>query len=621
MWAGSSEAGRVSTHEREHYRAETRRLVGRRGPMCTGLFASGVLIASLIEYAYHPERLPYLLLFFGLELAACLVTLGLYRIRRLRHAGIALMHLACIAVLACVTGYASATGAHAAAVGFLFIVFTLTTALMFPWGLQNQLIMALAGILLYTGYVIRGPSTASELLVAQGLYAIVAAGLLSVLGAAILDRQRSALFVQRERLDQHIETFRELTRTFHGFDAPRVVSLTCTALLNTFDLWRLWIVWPVAGADAHGYTLGYRHGSVDWQPEINAETLWQWIRKRPTGGQAFVSSPTDAPPVGREAHARWEAAGQTLCIPIQSRGECRAVIYAHRGEERLELGERELALASVVASGMAIALANAELYEQVRTASEEKSIALARIAHELRNPLQAILWDLDILGDAPASTAAQTAERLAQVRGHADMTLAMARELQDFAEVETRRLEADPEPVNLVDTFANLRAIALPLIEQRPITFETTVAPGAEAVHTDPFRLRQILGNLIANAAKFTEHGSITLQAEPVGHDVLISVRDTGIGIPEAECRRIFQPFYRTGSGANRPRGMGLGLAIVKELACLLGGRIEVESALGQGSTFHLRLPIGHAALPRDATSGIAPETSDETEHRVPTSA
>lgn len=597
----------MNTHEREEYRAETGRLVGRRGPMCTGLFAGGVLIASLIEYAYHPERLSYLLLFFGLELGACLGIIGLYRIRRLRHAGTGLMHCACIAILACVAGYASATGAHPTTVGFLFIVFTLTTALMFPWGLGNQLIMALAGIILYAAYVLSQPSAAPGLLVAQGLYAIIAAGLLSVLGAAILDRQRSTLFVQRARLDQHIETFRKVTRTFHGFDALRVVSLTCTALLQTFDLWRLWIVWPVAGGDAHGYTLGFRHGRVDWQPVDDAEELLQWMRKRPNGGQAFISSPTDTPPVGRTTQhlSRHAAAERTLCIPIQIRGECRAVIYGHRGEDRLDLGTRQLALASVVAGGMAIALDNVELYEQVRTASEEKSIALARIAHELRNPLQAILWDLDMLGDTATPTDAQTAARVAQVRGHANMTLEMARELQDFAEVETRRLEADPEPVNLGETFAQLQAVALPLLDQRPITFETTVAAGAEAVHTDPFRLRQILGNLIANAAKFTEQGAITLQAEPAGQDILISVRDTGIGIPSAECRRIFQPFYRTGSGANRPRGMGLGLAIVSELACLLGGRVEVESALGEGSTFRLRLPRGQVALPADGTSTI----------------
>ena len=226
-----------------------------------------------------------------------------------------------------------------------------------------------------------------------------------------------------------------------------------------------------------------------------------------------------------------------------------------------------------------------------------------------------------MLSDGATPTDARTTERLAQARGHADMTLEMARELQDFAEVETRRLEADPEPVNLVETFAQLHAIALPLLEQRPITFETVVAPEAEALHTDPFRLRQILGNLIANAAKFTERGSITLRAERAGQDIVISVRDTGIGIPDAECRRIFQPFYRTGSGASRPRGMGLGLAIVNELACLLGGRVDVESTLGEGSTFRLRLPSGHMALPRDATRAIAEASTGLVGPRTATSA
>lgn len=533
-----------------------------------------------------------MLLFFSLELAICAVTIACYRNRRLRQFRVGLTRSACLGLLLCVTLYAVAVRADHAEFALLFIVFELTTALVFPWGAYNQALMGAACMISFAAFVgVRGVGDPA-LPVVYELYAVGAAALISVLGSAFLDRQRFALFAQHEQLDQHLATFRELTHAFRGFDPQLVVCLVCTSTLRSFGLERSWVVWRTIEDGSHGYLVRRdEDGDTVWGPLIDPGPLWTWVAGWPASERAFLADDTDQQmPVS----LRGARVGSLLCISLQFEGEHLGAICADRGGRPFSIGEGELALASVLAGGAAIALANARLYQQVTAASEEKSVFLARISHELRNPLQAILWDVDAVQDGAAA-----GPRVDRVRQNALMTLDLARALQDFAEVETMQVVASPEPVNVAETLDNLRAAAMSLIEGRPITFHTRVSADARVLVTDPFRLRQILGNLISNAAKFTARGSIEVEAERAGTEIAIAVRDTGVGIEESEAARIFMPFYRGSARAvAHTRGMGLGLAIARDLASLLGGHIEVESAVGRGSTFRLFLPDGAAGLP-----------------------
>jgi signal transduction histidine kinase/ActR/RegA family two-component response regulator len=590
----------MDAHIEERYGSETRRLVVRRGRLGATLFGLGVGMAGVLELYYHPNRLRYLVLSFALELAVCIVTIACFRARRLRRFGIGLTRGACLALVACVTLYGALTGANRAEFAFLFIVFELTTALMFPWGAGNQGIMAVCCMLAETSLVLNDPARDGALPGAYGLYAVTAAGLVSIVGAAFLDRQRRVVFRQREQLDQHLATFRDLTRTLHGFDPQRVLAVVCASTLETFRLWRLWVVWQTLGSGTvQGYLVRVTRLGVTWEPLIETRELWRWMAGWPSAEGAFLASSVeeDVPSVLRGAGAT-----TMLCIPLGEGGERLGAICADRGGDPLAFTDRELALASVLASGAAIAMANAWLYQQVAAASEEKSVFLARIAHELRNPLQSILWDVDALHEHDDVRQTQR-ERLRQ---NALMTLDIAKELQDFAEVETQRLAPVPEAITLAQTFDNLEVTALPLLEGRPITFHATVDSDATVVVTDPFRLRQIIGNLISNAAKFTTRGTVELKAQRIGSDIAISVRDSGLGIEAADLARIFTPFYRGSARAvTGARGMGLGLAISQELATLLGGRLEVESVVGEGSIFRLLLP---AADQIDASNPSAVE-------------
>ena len=581
----------MSSQGQTRYRQEAQRLIARRGPIGGTLFTIGTGVASALEYHYHPSRLAYLLLFFSLEVAICVAATVLHRFRSLERCSAGLAQMSAIALLACVTLYVGLTGASGTALALLFTVFALTAALIFPWGARGQMPMAAAGVLLYGAYVASGATSSGDTLpAAYGLYAVAVGAALSVVGAALLDRQRFTAFAQSERLDQQVAIFEDLARAFHGFDPQRVLLTTCASILQAFNLRRLWAVWQAPGSggvqgcfvrsvgdDAVLETL------VDPQPLWDAVTLWK-------SAQPFVAHGSDArvPASLRARHAT-----SLLCIPLEFEGERLGALCGDRGGEPFEAQERDLALASALASGIVIAMANARLYQQATAASEEKSTFLARVAHELRNPLHACLWDIDTLRAQPG-TAHPELERLRQ---NALMTLDLAKALQEFAEVETRQLAAQPEPLSLPQLLTDLEAATAPLLEGRPIELHTRVERGAETLVADPFRLRQVLGNLLSNAAKFTARGRIDLEARRTDTAVVISVHDTGCGIDAAELAQVFTPFYRGSTRAAVPtRGMGLGLAIAQEIAALLGGRIEVESTVGAGSTFRLLLTAGESA-------------------------
>jgi signal transduction histidine kinase/CheY-like chemotaxis protein len=607
----------MDTHFLERYRDETRRLVAMRGVLCATLFAVGAAIAGVIEYRYSPERLPAILGYYGLEVAICLVAIGSFRLRRLHRLSLLLTHVTCTAVLVCVTLYVVETGASTAAAALLFIVFELTAALMFPWGLRGQVPMAVACVGLFC--VVGTWGSGDTLPLAYQLYAVAAASGLSIHGAAFLERQRRMLFTQREQLDQHIVALRDLTLTFHGFDPQRVLLLTSTSLLQVFRLRRLWAVWraPASGPIPGYFAQANARDEVTLEALPDPEALWAAVVSWSGSTHGFVARGADPriPDSLRRADVT-----SVLCLPIRFEGECLGAICADRGGEPLGLGERELGLASALAGGAAIAIANARLYQQVTEASEEKSTFLARIAHELRNPLHTLLWDIDTLQADEAGP-----ERiLDRLRKNTLMTLEAATELQEFSEVETKRLRARLERVELAQVFEDLQATTMALVEGRSITFRSHVGPGAEALVTDPVRLRQILGNLLSNAAKFTREGTVELAAERAGAEVAIRVRDTGCGIEESDLASVFAPFYRGSTQACGPtRGMGLGLSIAQELAGLLGGRIEVESRAGVGSTFRLVLPVGDAAprapavVPPAAAASVVLLVEDDAPHRT----
>jgi signal transduction histidine kinase len=179
--------------------------------------------------------------------------------------------------------------------------------------------------------------------------------------------------------------------------------------------------------------------------------------------------------------------------------------------------------------------------------------------------------------------------------------LKLVNSLLDFSRIEAGRLQASFESIDAAVFTRDLASNFRSAMESAGIAFEVDCEPIDEPVFLDREMWEKIVLNLLSNAFKFTFEGTIALRLRREGTEVVLEVADTGVGIPEAEIPRLFERFHRVESTKGRTQeGSGIGLALVHELAKLHGGRIEVSSALGQGTTFRVRVPLGAAHLPSD---------------------
>lgn len=249
-------------------------------------------------------------------------------------------------------------------------------------------------------------------------------------------------------------------------------------------------------------------------------------------------------------------------------------------------------------------------------ANRAKSAFIANMSHELRTPITAVLGYCELLEDeARDMGASQLTEDLEKIAINARHLLALINDILDFSKIEAQRLEINPVDFRL-DAFLTETAAAVEsLVARNGNAFRVVDdAPGV-ALFTDDLRLRQILLNLIGNAAKFTHGGQIELRAEPFVRDgvgwIRLVVTDTGIGMTAEQVAGLFRRFAQADETTTRKYGgAGLGLALSKAIAEMLGGAILVQSAPQQGSAFTVELPCRYAAASPDAAVEGAPTQS-----------
>jgi signal transduction histidine kinase len=254
-----------------------------------------------------------------------------------------------------------------------------------------------------------------------------------------------------------------------------------------------------------------------------------------------------------------------------------------------------------------LAQSNIDLYEANRLKSE----FLTNVSHELRTPLNAIIGFAELLADNQATKEPKLARYVDNVRTSAKQLLDLINDLLDLAKIEAGKLVLRQENINVADVAEALVNFMKPLAAKKNIELTADLAPVLPLVTTDPGRFQQILYNFLSNAIKFTPNdGAVRIAARPeymnlrgeehaqpaepgqVPGFVRISVTDTGPGIASEHQQQIFEKFRQIdGSVTRQHSGSGLGLAISKELATMLGGRIELMSAVGKGTTFTLIVP------------------------------
>lgn len=231
--------------------------------------------------------------------------------------------------------------------------------------------------------------------------------------------------------------------------------------------------------------------------------------------------------------------------------------------------------------------------ERAESADRLKSAFLATMSHELRTPLNSIIGFTGIiLQEIVGPLSDEQKKQLGMVKSSAQHLLSLINDVLDISKIEAGQLQVIHEPYDLRQTIEKAVGSARPLAEKKGLDLICTISPETETVAGDPRRVEQILLNLISNAIKFTEKGSVTVACEPEGEDITIRVADTGIGIKDEDMETIFQPFRQIDSGMTRKyEGTGLGLSICKKLVELMGGTIWMTSEWGSGSTFGFSLP------------------------------
>ena len=257
--------------------------------------------------------------------------------------------------------------------------------------------------------------------------------------------------------------------------------------------------------------------------------------------------------------------------------------------------------------------------EEAQIASRTKSDFLARLSHELRAPLNAILGFAQMLGRNEAAgdiDHPQHQHGLAQIRQAGWHLLDMINDVLDLSRMEAGSLRLTLEPVSLADLAQEAVAMVEPAAQQSRVSLELSLSPQAETVQADPVRLRQVLINLLGNAIKYNRPGGkVVLRTRPgaVG-EVNIEVEDNGIGMSEDQLAQLFTPFNRLGrektaaTGTPGSQGTGIGLVICRKLAELMGGELGVTSRLGGGSVFTLSLPRPVGEPVRTSVSSVMPQ-------------
>jgi PAS domain S-box-containing protein len=294
-------------------------------------------------------------------------------------------------------------------------------------------------------------------------------------------------------------------------------------------------------------------------------------------------------------------------VPLTVRGRTLGVITFINAESGHQYDETDLAVAEDLAGRAAIAIENAQLYQELRQADQRKDEFLATLAHELRNPLAPIRNGLQVLRLAGGGGEMANEVRTMMER-QLDQMVRLVDDLLDVSRITRDKLELRKEQVTLASVLQSAVETSRPLIDQSGHTFSLTLPPTPVYLEADLTRLAQVFSNLINNSAKYTMPGGrIAVSGEVAQGEVLVRVRDNGLGIPVDALPRIFDMFSQVDRNMERAQGgLGIGLTLVRRLIEMHDGTVEAHSdGPGQGSEFIVRLPVlkGSAQWPDDSAT------------------
>jgi len=327
-------------------------------------------------------------------------------------------------------------------------------------------------------------------------------------------------------------------------------------------------------------------------------------------GLAEIFGPLDCGPYP-------ESPATALLLPIVISGIDRPAAFLIAGvSPRLPFTEEYRGFVDLAAATLTAALLNARAYEEERARAEKlaeldaaKTVFFNNVSHEFRTPLTLMLGPLEEILSHPGEEFTAKRDSIELVHRNSLRLLRLVNTLLDFSRIESDRVRAVYQPVNLAAFTRDLASIFRSVIEKAGLLLKVDCPDLPEQVYVDRGMWEKIVLNLLSNAFKFTFQGRIAIELRDAVQHVELSVSDTGTGIPSHEIANLFKRFHRVAGARGRTyEGTGIGLALLADLVKLHGGTVRVESEAGVGSTFFIRVPKGFQHLPPEQVNQ-APET------------
>jgi GAF domain-containing protein/CheY-like chemotaxis protein len=323
-----------------------------------------------------------------------------------------------------------------------------------------------------------------------------------------------------------------------------------------------------------------------------------------------------------------KAAASYLGVPIPVGDKIIGVLSVQSTEHENSFNESDQRLLSTIAASVGVALNNATLFEDVKQAKMEaeaatkaaekandaKSAFLSTVSHELRTPLTSVLGFAKIIrkrldekifptvekSPKAQKTISQISENLNVVVSEGERLTHLINDVLDLAKIEAGKMEWNMEEVALAEVAERAVAATAALFENKNLDLEKNIQVDLPPITGDRDKLIQVMVNLISNSVKFTPKGKVSCKVSRKKNEIIVSVSDTGIGIAPEDHSAVFEQFKQVGDTlTDKPKGTGLGLPICKEIIEHHGGRIWVESELGNGSTFSFALPVTETGAPK----------------------
>ncbi|MDT9682420.1 SpoIIE family protein phosphatase [Streptomyces sp. TRM76323] len=333
-----------------------------------------------------------------------------------------------------------------------------------------------------------------------------------------------------------------------------------------------------------------------------------WPAATPARGETALIPLRDTPFTDLPTGSWKQPPTQALVVPLLQQGNAPFGFLVAALNRYRTLDEGYRGFVELIAGHLASGIGSARSYQSQQRRAEElaeldraKTTFFSNISHEFRTPLTLIMGPVQELRTRLADDE-RARQELDTIHRNGLRLSKLVNTLLDFSRIEAGRMRASYEPVDLAVVTGELASVFRSAVDKAGLDFHVDCAPLRRPVHIDRDMWEKVVLNLLSNALKFTFDGSISVTVREEGGRAVVTVADTGIGVPEAELPRLFERFHRIENARSRSNeGSGIGLALVQELVGLHGGTITARSTEGEGTCFTIRLPFGTGHLPADS--------------------